>query len=81
METKDIELKPCPFCGGQAELHHTKTWDYTVRCTSCKAKTRQHHENHVGAMMDWNNRAQGDEWCKGWVSGWNAQADLHEQAE
>lgn len=50
-------LKPCPFCGGEPELWHNKAWDYVVRCTSCGARTRQHHENENGAMMAWNRRA------------------------
>lgn len=52
------ELSACPFCGGEAELKHNKTWDYFVRCKSCGVRTRQHHENHVGAEMDWNRRAE-----------------------
>lgn len=49
-------LKPCPFCGGDAELKHNKQWDYFVRCEVCGAKTRQHHENSVGAVDDWNRK-------------------------
>ena len=53
-----ITLLPCPFCGGEAELRHNKTWDYEVRCVDCRAKTRQHHENKNGAIGDWNTRAE-----------------------
>lgn len=28
------------------------------RCTECRAKTRRHHENSVGAVDDWNRRAK-----------------------
>lgn len=52
------ELLPCPFCGGEAELRHNMAWDYEVRCTRCRAKTRLHHDNHVGAVDDWNTRAE-----------------------
>ena len=52
----DATLLPCPFCGGEATLWHNKTWDYEVRCTKCRVKTRQHHENENGAVDDWNTR-------------------------
>lgn len=53
-------LKPCPFCGSPAELLHTKSWDYFVRCADkgCAARTRQYHENDVGAVDAWNTRAE-----------------------
>ena len=51
-------LRPCPFCGGDAELVHLKSGDDYVRCTECRARTRQHHENEVGARDDWNRRTR-----------------------
>ena len=58
MASRDFELKPCPFCGGEAELWHSSNWDYRVRCTECKAQTRQYHENDAGAVNAWNSRAE-----------------------
>lgn len=52
------ELKPCPHCGGEAELRRSKSGDYTVRCAECGARTRQYHENEGGAMWAWNRRAE-----------------------
>ena len=31
----DIELKPCPFCGGEAELRYENRLGRTIRCRSC----------------------------------------------
>lgn len=54
----DDELRACPFCGGDAELCENKTHDFFVRCTDtgCHARTRNYHENSVGAIDSWNGR-------------------------
>ena len=54
------ELRPCPFCGADAELVHNAHWDYFVRCTDkqCAARTRLHHENENGAVDAWNRRTK-----------------------
>ena len=31
-------LKPCPFCGGDAEEYCTPTWQYWVYCELCQIK-------------------------------------------
>ena len=53
------ELKPCPFCGGEAEIEeiyytfwHLKT--YYVRCTRCGCRTME--DNKEYAIQDWNRR-------------------------
>lgn len=53
-------LKPCPFCGGEAELVRNSSGSYFVRCTDrqCAAKTRLFHENENGARASWNRRAE-----------------------
>ena len=38
---KEIELKPCPFCGGEVELlDYTDQmygfWDYKIKCKKCR---------------------------------------------
>ena len=54
----EIELKPCPFCGAPAEMKETCSWDYYVKCTSCGARTRNHHEYPNGAANRWNSRKE-----------------------
>jgi len=41
------KLKPCPFCGGKAEIiSHPHDWGYTppassVKCNDCKVETQK----------------------------------------
>ena len=47
----DIKLKPCPFCGGKAQLHLIEVDEpvtffdlyYTVYCTNCKISIGAYH--------------------------------------
>lgn len=39
METIDIELKPCPFCGSTAGLYVSYEGRYAVRCNYCRIGT------------------------------------------
>ena len=70
------ELKPCPFCGGEAEYKRTviKTngaWcdAVNVRCTNCDARTgrvlydaRKHPngEEYIEVEQAWNRRAENE---------------------
>ena len=72
-----MELKPCPFCGGEAEYKRTtiKTggaWcdAVNVRCTVCDARTgrvlydaRKHPngEEYEEVKEAWNRRVEGGE--------------------
>ena len=53
-------LRPCPFCGAEAEIVRNSSGSYFARCTNrqCAAKTRLYHENENGARMAWNRRAE-----------------------
>lgn len=54
MSTKTT-LKPCPFCGGAAEIvEHFKTW--MVCCRLCGAETRA-YSNGRNARAAWSLRA------------------------
>ena len=57
------ELRPCPFCGRDANLEVNSSGDYFVRCSAgerCSCRTRQYHENEAGAVNAWNRRV-GDQ--------------------
>mgnify|MGYP003303110148 CR=1 FL=1 len=57
------ELKPCPFCGGEAKwYYHGTTEGGFVLCTKCEASTNifdeQHNEEDCKAVAfeAWNRR-------------------------
>lgn len=74
MGRKRVELLPCPFCGGSAEIRIEKRYDGTVlyavkfiRCTNCLASTMMcfdggYHDSFCSdeeiAEM-WNHRVPG----------------------
>lgn len=51
-----IELKPCPFCGGEAKIHVGYDHSY-VRCENqeCLVKTRR-YDSIEKATDAWNRR-------------------------
>ena len=73
MQATEIELKPCPFCGGQAELvtgyqEHILFYDTKyvyVRCKNCKAETDSvnlsaYYSAKDKAIENWNRRENND---------------------
>lgn len=57
------ELKPCPFCGGEAKIYKTKTTSltdtlipcYFVFCKQCCCQT-QYSKTENEAISKWNRR-------------------------
>ena len=65
----DIKLKPCPFCGGEAELIHGTAYaeDYSsqVQCSKCGAKIKEIHRAvdycaDEKAAEAWNRRVNNE---------------------
>ncbi len=62
---EEIELKPCPFCGGEAEINvdreavedtEKRHWAYTVVCKRCCATSGLTYLPEK-ARKAWNRRA------------------------
>ena len=55
------ELKPCPFCGGEAlVVEHPfspQMSTYGVECLSCGVMTPSNYIAKVGAIGAWNRRS------------------------
>ncbi len=58
------ELKPCPFCGGKAQMKLEKHYDgrleYTPQCTkpSCPGRITKKWLDHDKAVAEWNRRVR-----------------------
>jgi len=58
----DIKLKPCPFCGGEANIEQTGRNQLTIRCKKCLIKKEQKHlrlsQQQLVEILtnDWNKR-------------------------
>lgn len=56
---KGSELKPCPFCGGDADVMMPEEFDDhrgTVMCMSCFATSPDADNNWQDAVAAWNTR-------------------------
>ncbi|RBO94973.1 Lar family restriction alleviation protein [Pseudochrobactrum asaccharolyticum] len=56
------ELKPCPFCGANAEAHEFQAGEYEVSCSTegCAVRPRTTLTDMETAIADWNTRAVPD---------------------
>lgn len=65
METVDITLKPCPFCGGKASyvehIFNTLLITYGVKCDSCEVQTYQFCNSKAAANGAWNRRYDNED--------------------
>lgn len=60
--TDKIELKPCPFCGGEAKLTDlTQAPESWVECKECGARTRFFSNSEEAPVSAWNTRPIEDE--------------------
>lgn len=50
------ELKPCPFCGGEAHII-TAVGESWVRCDKCRATTEAYTDEQL-TIAAWNRRAK-----------------------
>lgn len=57
--TKDAgaSLKPCPFCGSDATMHHDYQWYVKCNSQQCSAVLEDAPMDEVGAAAAWNRRA------------------------
>lgn len=52
----EIKLLPCPFCGGEAKLHHNSLTDkFKVWCSECDCRTDVYSDEEE-AINRWKTR-------------------------
>ena len=58
---KTPDLKPCPFCGGKAEvfIDATKYYKHFVSCLKCGMRTPCEHIEAI-AVSIWNRRVMDE---------------------
>ena len=57
----ETKLKPCPFCGGKAELMKPQLFGgYRVRCQLCNTASKPMPAYHEAAAL-WNRRTEHSE--------------------
>lgn len=56
------ELKPCPFCGGEAYVGQDECWywDWEAHCLQCGATFDTLFETKKQAIEAWNRRADNE---------------------
>lgn len=53
--TVEVNLKPCPFCGGRATLVYDNQEGYQIYCDDCKIMTPENFDKEKIVGM-WNRR-------------------------
>ena len=57
---KDIELKPCPFCGGKAHIYQNYNGYYVAQCDKCGIGTLLCSDEKT-AKRRWNRRTNNEQ--------------------
>ena len=54
------KLKPCPFCGGKAEILNYSEDEWLVHCVICDGMVERWRKTEKEAIEQWNRRANDE---------------------
>ena len=52
------KLKPCPFCGGEAEMLNYSPSEWLVVCPTCDGMVERWRNTEKEAVEQWNRRVE-----------------------
>ena len=52
------ELKPCPFCGGEAKISTDDDIDYAIYCDDCPGGIESYSLTTTELIQAWNKRTE-----------------------
>ncbi len=55
----EVELKKCPFCGGEAKMKYNVNKYYWAVCSECSVETDGSYSK-IEAIKQWNRRANDE---------------------
>ena len=74
-----MQLKPCPFCDGRAEIYTTRKNDFIcayVECTVCGARSKHVKSNFSADDLEFNNSVAEEKI----VEAWNMRSNAYTEA-
>lgn len=75
--TKNSELLPCPFCGGEAEMHYDANGSKWVACENRECAIQPYlyrtKRTEAEAIAAWNTRYERT--CRQEERGWSTEGD------
>lgn len=64
MSDEVTQLKPCPFCGGKAEVlineYSDSNKEYLVACAECDGMVERWRKTEEEAVAQWNRRVNNE---------------------
>ena len=75
------ELKPCPFCGGEASKRLFYKGKYRVHCNVCDAHSGDVCDTEAEAIAAWNSRADYHGYEQAAIEAWESVKAWNSRAE